>query len=147
VQRGQSVPPGRLRHVAPENSGAHACNALLGVDSQLGHGGGAHQHRVGQPAAQRRGAVPGALRRDREADGGCGADDLGDLLGERGIRDGSGVVGHPEVPGRPRQVVRRVAGKVHRAAAEPSQGLGPEDLLHCHEDLLPWTYCIVAGTT
>ena len=48
------------------------------------------------------------------------------------------VVGHPEVPRRARHVVRRVAGKVHRAAAEPSKARRAETLLHRHESLPSW---------
>ena len=147
MQRGQPIPPGRLRHITPQHAGADAGDPVLGVDAQLRHRGGAQQYGIGQPAAQRRGAVAGALRRDRQAGGLGGADDLGDLLGERGVGDGRGIVGDHQVPRCARHVVRRVAGKLHGAAAEPSKARGPETLLHRHWSLPFWSCVMVTCPT
>ena len=139
VQRGQPVTPAASAR-SPQSTPAptRAIRRSASMRSSF-IADGAQQHGIGQPALQRRGAVAGALRRDGQAGGGGGPDDLGDLLGEGGVGDGGGIVRHLEVPRRAGEVVRRVAGKVHRTAAETSQAGRAQALLHRHGSLLSWS--------
>ena len=89
--------------------------------------------------------MTGALRRHRQPRRRGGAQHLGDLVGVAGVGHGRGVVVDEEVPGRAGQVVRRVAGQVHRAAAEAAQVHGPGVLPHRHESLLSERWTIVAA--
>ena len=106
--------------VAPQHAGLGAGRTAGGVDAQPGHGRGAQQHGVAEPARERRCAVAGALRRDPEAGRRGGADDPGDLVGVGRVGDRGRVLVDLEVPRHPRLVVEGVAGQVDGTTRQPA---------------------------